>query len=145
MPGPKFSASKVVRPSWRAKRFTLAQANSTLPLVRKIVADIVRVHASAIALHNEFGSAKPKDQQIIQDRLEDMQQIVGGYVEELHEIGCEIKDHETGLLDFIGRHRGHDVCLCWRLGEDQIQFWHELSAGVAGRQPVSTLQEDQII
>ena len=47
-----------------------------------------------------------------------------------------------GLVDFIGRHQGRDVYLCWKLGEAAIAYWHELQTGFAGRQPVSSLQED---
>ena len=41
-----------------------------------------------------------------------------------------------GLVDFIGRHEGRDVYLCWKLGEERITHWHELNAGFAGRKPV---------
>ena len=68
------------------------------------------------------------------DRLQD-------YVQELGALGCELKDYEMGLIDFPGRHEGHAVCLCWKLGEEKIGFWHEIEAGLAGRQPVSKLVE----
>ena len=55
----------------------------------------------------------------------------------------ELKDYQTGLIDFIGRHEGRDVYLCWKLGEEQITHWHELNAGFAGRQPVETLKETE--
>ena len=45
------------------------------------------------------------------------------------------------FAEFIGQHQGRDVSLCWRLGEEKIHFWHELTAGFAGRKPVSTLIE----
>jgi hypothetical protein len=48
-----------------------------------------------------------------------------------------------GLVDFLGRHKGHDVCLCWKLGEDAIEFWHEIQTGFAGRQPISQLHEEE--
>ena len=64
------------------------------------------------------------------------------YVDELTEVGCDLKDYRLGLVDFIGRHEGHDVCLCWKLGEDTISYWHEMNAGYTGRQPVSVLREN---
>ncbi len=63
-------------------------------------------------------------------------------VDELAEIGVELKDYETGLVDFVGRHEGRDVYLCWKLGEEKITHWHELNTGFAGRKPVSQLQEN---
>ena len=65
-------------------------------------------------------------------RLED-------YVDELSEIGCELKDYQIGLIDFTGRYQGRDICLCWKLGEETITHWHELNSGFAGRKPVSLL------
>ena len=50
--------------------------------------------------------------------------------------------YRESLVDFIGRHRGHDVCLCWKLGEETIGYWLEIQTGFAGRQPVSVLEED---
>ena len=57
----------------------------------------------------------------------------------LHRIldtGAQVKDINTGLLDFPALRNGHEVYLCWKYGEDQIAFWHEVDAGFAGRQPI---------
>ena len=62
-------------------------------------------------------------------------------VDELTDVGCELKDYETGLVDFVGRHQGRDIYLCWKLGEAKIGYWHELQSGYSGRQPVSILEE----
>jgi hypothetical protein len=76
------------------------------------------------------------------DSTTDQQETrLSALVSELTDIGCELKDANIGLIDFIGRHDGRDIYLCWRLGEDNIQFWHELHAGFAGRQPIATLRE----
>ncbi len=57
-------------------------------------------------------------------------------IEELQEAGCELKDPDTGLIDFLSLRDGREVYLCWRLGEDRIRFWHDLDTGFAGRQPL---------
>ena len=49
-----------------------------------------------------------------------------------------------GLIDFTGRHKGRDVCLCWKLGEETVGYWHEMDAGFAGRQPIATLREIEL-
>ena len=51
-------------------------------------------------------------------------------------LGCELKDIEQGLVDFPALREGREVYLCWRLGEGEVAFWHELEAGFAGRQPL---------
>ena len=76
-----------------------------------------------------------------QARLEAAMHQLEDYVDELSEVGCDLKDYQTGLIDFIGRHQGRDICLCWKLGEERINFWHELDAGYRGRQPVAELEE----
>ena len=144
MPGPQFLAPKPVSPSRRVRRFTLAQANRTLPLVRRIVSDIVRVHRDVRNRQIALQAAGARDQTAVQSALDRGLDSLQTYVDELVEIGCELKDFNSGLVDFIGRHDGHDVCLCWKLGEETIAYWHEISAGFAGRQPVVTLRETEL-
>ena len=51
--------------------------------------------------------------------------------------GVQLKDHRLGLIDFPTMRGGHLVLLCWKLGEPEtIEFWHEVDAGFAGRQPL---------
>ncbi len=57
----------------------------------------------------------------------------------LHESGCMVKDIDSGLVDWYAKKDGRDVLLCWKLGEKEVSFWHELEAGFAGRQPISSL------
>lgn len=142
MAGSQSASPRPVSPSRPKRRFTLAQANKSLALVRRIVADIVRCHQSVTDLHEELETSKnAREQQALQDRLEGETRHLQEYVDELGEVGCELKDFQTGLIDFIGRHQGRDVYLCWKLGEDKIEYWHELHTGFAGRQAVSTLEE----
>ena len=139
-----------VRPSRPKRRFSLEQANSTLPLVKRIVRDIVRTHSEVLKCQQQLekttGRQQQRQQQTqtpqeTQGQLERHMTRLEDYVEELTEVGCELKDYQMGLIDFTGRHQGRDVCLCWKLGEERIAFWHELDAGFAARQPVASLKE----
>jgi hypothetical protein len=144
MAGPQFITPRVGRPGTPQRRFSLKEANKTLPLVRRIVQDIVRSHAEAIRLQaaQELTSESAK-QAAIQSQLEIQTSHLEDYLDELHEVGCEMKDFDSGLIDFVGRHQGRDVCLCWRLDEPVIEYWHETEAGFAGRKPVSMLEEQE--
>jgi hypothetical protein len=51
----------------------------------------------------------------------------------LYDLGVEVKDPLTGLIDFRSWRGGQDVYLCWRLGEQQIAWWHDLDSGIRGR------------
>ena len=142
MAGSQFLTPRSVKPSRPKRRFTLAQANSSLPLVRRIVSDIVRTHAEALKAQSDLKHLPSgKSQQEVQARLESHLEHLEDFVDELTEVGCELKDYRMGLIDFIGRHKGRDVCLCWKLGEPTVGYWHEMDAGFAGRQPIGTLRE----
>jgi hypothetical protein len=57
-------------------------------------------------------------------------------LEEIEEAGAVVKDLDIGLLDFMTRYRDQDVCLCWKLGEDRIGFWHGTEEGFRGRKAI---------
>jgi hypothetical protein len=112
--------------------FTVDQANRTLPLVRKIVEDIVREHRrwqeGIVELDLLSSSALP---QMADPR------VVDGFQAELEGLGIQLKDRRIGLIDFPSELDGRPVLLCWQLGEPSLQFWHDLDSGFAGRQPLS--------
>jgi hypothetical protein len=141
MAGAQFFTPQRVRPPRPVRRFTLEQANRTLPLVRRIVSDIVKTHRTAGELRARLEEMSGRKQREAQPRLQAMLDRLQDYIDELYEVGCELKDPQTGLIDFVGRHQGRDVYLCWKLGEQNITHWHELDAGFAGRQPISALKE----
>ncbi|QOV89162.1 DUF2203 domain-containing protein [Humisphaera borealis] len=141
MRGPQ-SASPEYASSPRAKRrFTVAEANRALPLVSRVVADIVHTHTQAIFVQSQIGRATSKEQPALQNQLDKMLERLEDFVDELTEIGCDLKDYTLGLIDFTGTHMGRDVCLCWKLGEDKIDHWHEMDEGFPGRRPIHSLQE----
>lgn len=138
----------------RAKLFTLPQANATLPLVRAIVTDLVRLardveeRRQRLALSNAGRQARGGDAAHYSDHLyrNEIEQIetelendldqLREYLRELQELGVEAKDPFVGLVDFPCEMNGRVVYLCWKLGEPRIEHWHELDAGFAGRQPL---------
>jgi len=63
-------------------------------------------------------------------------QTLQGLINELSDFGCELKEPDTGLIDFLSLRNGREIYLCWHLGEERINFWHHLNAGFAGRQPL---------
>ena len=147
MPAPKFSAPGSVRASQPKRRFSLEQANRSLPLVKRVVGDIVQTHAQAMKLQHEVerqaSSKTGTGLKSMQEQLDSCMNKLEDFVDELSEIGCELKDYQAGLIDFVGKHEGRDVYLCWKLGEDHITHWHELDSGFAGRQSISKLREDK--
>ncbi|HEU4878980.1 MAG TPA: DUF2203 domain-containing protein [Gemmatimonadaceae bacterium] len=129
-------------------RFTIEEANRTLPLVRRIVGDVVRDYwrwQEKVREYEEVAANRtinePNDEA---DRLErETQQIaldIDGYIAEIRQLGVEMKGIDSGLVDFPAEVNGRTVLLCWQLGEESVQYWHEEDAGFAGRQPVASIQ-----
>ncbi len=128
------------------KIFTVERANAALPLVRRIVQDVVAEHPRWKDLVSRYelaaAGARPEwgespEQQALRREIEQIAQRINGYVDELSEVGCLLKDFEHGLVDFYGLHEGRLVFLCWRLGEEGVTHWHEIEAGFAGRQEIT--------
>ena len=144
MAGPRQSSSPGSgRPSVPKRRFSLQQANSALPLVRRIVTDIVRTHGDVVQIQADLDTYASRQRTLAQAQIEVLTSRLEDYLDELTEVGCDLKDWQMGLIDFVGRHQGRDVCLCWRLGEVRIGWWHELDAGFSGRQPISKFRESE--
>lgn len=127
------------------QHFTVEQANRTLPLVRRIVEDIVDQHRrwreTILELDLASQSATPDEESPRAEELvrqaRDLSRELDAYQRELRDLGVQLKDSRLGLIDFPSRIDGRTVLLCWRLGEPEVRFWHEVDAGYAGRQPLS--------
>jgi hypothetical protein len=125
--------------------FTVDHANRTLPLVRRIVEDVVREHqrwqetiSELDVLTVEARSALPDPQLLaLERRAQQIAQEIDAFQAELESLGIQLKDRRIGLIDFPSELDGRRVLLCWRLGESSVQFWHDEDAGFAGRRPLS--------
>lgn len=127
--------------------FTPEQATQMLPLVRRIVEDIVIAVGRWRERIREFELVTASVTSLTPDpRAVELEREAGAiaaevdrFVRELTALGIELKDYETGLVDFPAELRGRPVYLCWRLGEPSVQFWHEIDAGFVGRRPLEEL------
>src|SRR4051794_28781228 len=132
------------------KQFTVDQANATLPLVRRIVQDIVsqhRVwHEKLLEIDLLNASGRASDAEHSERLVREAQSIardIDAFHRELTALGIQLKDRRLGLIDFpssttlvdLGE-PARPILLCWRLGEHEVQFWHDLESGFAGRQPL---------
>ncbi len=138
----------------KPKFFSVEEANKSLPLVKAIVEDIVRQsrlvdnlqqRIARVARESRRPSDDPYSEEIAQtqNELEVEGERLQGYVDELKSLGVELKSDEIGLCDFRSLMNGHEVYLCWRLGEASVMFWHELDAGFSGRQKLKLHAESK--
>lgn len=123
------------------RRFSIDEANRAITLVRRIVSDIVREYGKLRQLHGMCRACEAEGETAKADEFRGQYALItdrlSGLREELEEIGCELKDYASGLVDFPATLNGRDVLLCWTLGEEQISFWHDVEGGAANRRPIS--------
>lgn len=127
--------------------FTLEEANARLPLVRMIVADLIdagvqlverRKRLQKLANGRELSAGDVYSDELlaIQSELESDADRVRSLNQELIDLGVEPKGPLEGLVDFPSIIDGRVVFLCWRHGEAEISYWHDVDDGFAGRQPL---------
>ena len=128
--------------------FRIEEAQRLVPQVERMIrqaldlkADYDRAEASLRAFNQRLavaGGMIPDRAQLLADRTarDTAAQRLNETIEAIHEIGCQVKDLDIGLLDFPTLYRGEEVCLCWKSGERAIEFWHGTTEGFRGRKPI---------
>jgi hypothetical protein len=142
--------------------YTVAEANLHLPELRDLFSAIMQLRAQVKLVYQRLAAAgyPPTDEDIERDApphpsggdpvppevLRDQAWFRGlletlrEQIEAIQATGCLIKDLETGLVDWLTLHQGREVYLCWKYGEPEVAYWHELTTGFPGRRPVSELE-----
>jgi len=130
------------------KQFTIEQANAMLPLVRAITEDLTnlarevverRQRVDLLTAGRDLQSKDPYVGELaaVEEELKRDMTRIQGYVKELEDLGVEPKGAVDGLVDFPSSMDGRSVYLCWKLGEPEVLYWHEIDAGFVGRQPLT--------
>jgi hypothetical protein len=130
-----------------ARRFTPEEANEALAEVRPLAEELVehrRARTRATQRHAQLtlriaGNGGGIDAQRLADLEAEAERARVGIarcVNRIHGLGAIVKDLDEGLVDFPASHEGQEVLLCWKLGEDEVAFWHGLEEGFAGRKPL---------
>lgn len=129
-----------------ARYFTREEAEAFLPAISIVLRKIQAQRQSIRGVQEEIDALRAQSMgngHHLHERISTMQhglaarvQELRALIEELQSFGCELKDQDMGLIDFLSLRNGREVYLCWHLGEDGIRFWHELHTGYSGRQPL---------
>lgn len=122
------------------KIFTLAEAQNLIPRLRSFLEEISEEWTRIQEMHPEIQKARDNAPFDGFSRLgvvyvESVSHLML-VVNQIREMGILIKDVDKGLCDFPYMRHGRIVYLCWQLGEDSIQYWHDVEAGFAGREPL---------
>lgn len=132
--------------------FDLREARRTLPLVRRIVGDIVAAYPSVQEKLREFnrrltaaaGAHPSSSLEALREEINREADRINGYVDELQRIGCLFKGFDAGLVDWYAIYRGRPIFLCWKHDEEDIGWWHEVETGFAGRTRLTADMETEL-
>jgi hypothetical protein len=127
--------------------FTLDEANAALgelrPVVerlvehrRKLTAAQVRQAELVTRVASNGGDMAPSDLREAAETIQSEANAISDCAEQINAVGAEVKSLEEGLLDFPAQRGDEVVLLCWKLGEDEIGYWHRMDEGFAGRKPL---------
>ena len=131
------------------KYFTPEQANEVLPTVKPIISRLMKVQAALQILQHVQVSYEDPFQEMAKHARQSMEFHRLSYelfkdIEMLMSLGCVPKDVSNGLVDFYSLKEGQEILLCWKAGEEYIDYWHDLESGYAGRRLVSELYEPSV-
>jgi hypothetical protein len=120
--------------------FTLPEANEALLTIRPLMEEIQAIRREILARQPEVWpvverAAGNGGSQAASRLVREFERL-DALVHKIMETGALFKDINLGLLDFPALKEGREVYLCWKYGEGDIAFWHEVEAGYAGRQPI---------
>ena len=120
--------------------FTLQEANKALNIIRPLMDEVQVIRQKILENQPEAWPAIEKSagnggNRALSNLVQEFEKL-DALVHQIQDTGAQIKDINTGLLDFSALKNGREVYLCWQHGEDDIQYWHEIEAGFAGRQPI---------
>jgi hypothetical protein len=129
------------------RHFTPEEANAELEHVRPLVEQLVATrqeHMAALERQEELerkikgngGGIPPAELASATAEVDDVARQLAQLVDEITSHGAQVKDLDSGLIDFPARRRGETVLLCWQVGEDEIAWWHRVEDGFAGRRPL---------
>src|SRR5262245_19937948 len=123
-----------------ARIFTLSEAQSLIPVLRPLLEGMGEVWNRIRELNPEIQKARDNAQfggfsRFGVEYVESVSHLIQ-LIQQIKEMGVLLKDADKGLCDFPYMRQGRVVYLCWQLGEDRIEYWHDVETGFAGREPL---------
>ena len=123
------------------KYFTIEEAEKLLPKIEKVLRRTIQLNKAIellssieIEVYDDYANLRRITK--TNKQFHKLSYELYANIEKLEDMGCLIKDLDTGLMDFYHRFEGRDIFLCWRLGENSIKFWHEVDSGYMGRKQI---------
>ncbi len=141
----EYGGEGLAGPSLRRQRklFSPAEASRALVLVNRIVVDILDEYARLNDLQETIEAAQHAGKydrgRSARDELVDSVECIRTLVAELDGVGVILRDWTLGVVDFPCLIDGREVALCWRVGDEAVEYWHEPTGQCGNRQPMDRL------
>ena len=121
--------------------FTVAEANAVLPVVRQLISKMLVARQEVLDLQPQMWPAVEQavsngGSKTVTEATRQIM-IIQDVLQTLYGMGIQVKDMNTGLVDFPAQRHGRTVLLCWQYDEPAVQFWHDIDTGFAGRQRIT--------
>jgi hypothetical protein len=117
--------------------YSVAEANALIPSLRPLL-QRVRDAQKTLAEDKTLAAVREKASQngggLPGPHLSELTKGLEHDLRQLQEWGIVLRDPSIGLIDFFHQREGETVFLCWKLGEANVEWWHPLDTGIAGRQ-----------
>ena len=134
----------------RNKLFSVQEASGMLPELSTIMDEFRDRKQSYFKLNREVTKLKRQVEveYKMPEELDKKERILKAIVSELeslinqvNDLGCYLKDPDSGLVDFTSIYKGRKVFLCWKQGEKDIKWFHDINSGFAGRERITNPKE----
>jgi hypothetical protein len=132
--------------------FTVEEANELVPALQLLFGRLAQVKTELEPVIQALGGAEvalgllkreidaPEDHEEEAEALQRLAAEIAAAAERINELGCVVKDLDSGLVDFYSVVDGEPALLCWQFGEPAVTHWHSLEEGFAGRKPIDGLE-----
>jgi hypothetical protein len=131
----------------------LPDLSETLLMLRGLRSEVIRLRDRIVELNAPWvvaGAAAPTtpggtraeveaETRLLRMRLQGLVDQMHAAVVEIDGWGLQLREIESGLVDFPALVSGRPVWLCWRLGEDEVAWWHEVTEGFGSRRRLEDL------
>ncbi len=126
--------------------FTIKSANEALPGIIEKFKNIKKEKNELMKAEQELQSHTSNLEEYIikKQKLNSVMTKLSQLIEDLEATGVSLKGIDQGLLDFPSRRFDEDVWLCWKDGETEIKFWHDMNSGFNGRKPITVSDESLV-
>jgi hypothetical protein len=124
----------------RARFFTVEEANRSLILVVRIVKDILALYCRARIIEEQNSvldrATERKERIALKRQYEGILQELKAFTQELNDIGCQLRDWQSGTVEWPALYGGREIYLCWRMGDPHVEYWHEAYEHFAARRRI---------